>query len=639
MNSIQSYLIAVLLASFFGGIGLSLVVNTTADRLKDSQSSVEESATSKASFTALSTQVDVLLTISDLVIGSELSYLRDVAYAQIDTLDESLATFLLDHQEQSNLIGTRKITENLAELKQLLAGDLKDPKSISAYETIVGSLITNYLQSSELLEVRQDLLGEELDSIQRSNNLIIIGSGFLFVLAAIFILFWTLRRIAAPIATLATIETAEDIDASELLGTRRIPLEVMWLTQHLLGLLRNLEETVSKRTEALKLRTGELESQAIVLVAAREAAESANIAKSVFLANMSHEIRTPLNAVIGLSDLLLTEQNLNEEQIHLVGVIGSSGRHLLGLITDILNFSKIDNHELTQVLAVLELRKLIAECVLLCRSAIKNPNINIQVDVSESVPNTISIDPVSLKQVLVNLLGNALKFTSSGSIIIRCRLKVSASAEILSISVQDEGIGIKEEHIAAIFEPFEQIDSSLSRGFQGAGLGLSISKRISEAMGGSLKVESVFGVGSTFTLEIQLGSTELPKEIDLAVNYTERSMKVLIVDDNNVNVTLLKYMLEKKDISISVAVNGKEGVDQASSKEFDVVLMDLQMPVMDGYEAIRRIRENIEITQPKIVVVTAFVAEENRKKALDVGADAFINKPVNREELYQALYG
>jgi signal transduction histidine kinase len=639
MNSIQSYLIAVLLASFFGGIGLSLVVNTTGERLKDSQSSVEESATSKASFTALSTQVDVLLTISDLVIGSELSYLRDVAYAQIDTLDESLATFLLDHQEQSNLIGTRKITENLAELKQLLAGDLKDPKSISAYETIVGSLVTNYLQSSELLEVRQDLLGEELDSIQRSNDLIIIGSGFLFVLAAIFILFWTLRRIAAPIATLATIETAEDIDASELLGTRRIPLEVMWLTQHLLGLLRNLEETVSKRTEALKLRTGELESQAIVLVAAREAAESANIAKSVFLANMSHEIRTPLNAVIGLSDLLLTEQNLNEEQIHLVGVIGSSGRHLLGLITDILNFSKIDNHELTQILAVVELRKLIAECVLLCRSAIKNPNINIQVDVSESVPNTISIDPVSLKQVLVNLLGNALKFTSSGSIIIRCRLKVSASAEILSISVQDEGIGIKEEHIAAIFEPFEQIDSSLSRGFQGAGLGLSISKRISEAMGGSLKVESVFGVGSTFTLEIQLGSTELPKEIDLAVNYTERSMKVLIVDDNNVNVTLLKYMLEKKDISISVAVNGKEGVDQASSKEFDVVLMDLQMPVMDGYEAIRRIRENIKITQPRIVVVTAFVAEENRKKALDVGADAFINKPVNREELYQALYG
>ncbi|MGK0342610.1 MAG: signal transduction histidine kinase [Candidatus Azotimanducaceae bacterium] len=639
MNSIQSYLIAVLLASFFGGIGLSLVVNTTGERLKDSQSSVEESATSKASFTALSTQVDVLLTISDLVIGSELSYLRDVAYAQIDTLDESLATFLLDHQEQSNLIGTRKITENLAELKQLLAGDLKDPKSISAYETIVGSLVTNYLQSSELLEVRQDLLGEELDSIQRSNDLIIIGSGFLFVLAAIFILFWTLRRIAAPIATLATIETAEDIDASELLGTRRIPLEVMWLTQHLLGLLRNLEETVSKRTEALKLRTGELESQAIVLVAAREAAESANIAKSVFLANMSHEIRTPLNAVIGLSDLLLTEQNLNEEQIHLVGVIGSSGRHLLGLITDILNFSKIDNHELTQILAVVELRKLIAECVLLCRSAIKNPNINIQVDVSESVPNTISIDPVSLKQVLVNLLGNALKFTSSGSIIIRCRLKVSASAEILSISVQDEGIGIKEEHIAAIFEPFEQIDSSLSRGFQGTGLGLSISKRISEAMGGSLKVESVFGVGSTFTLEIQLGSTELPKEIDLAVNYTERSMKVLIVDDNNVNVTLLKYMLEKKDISISVAVNGKEGVDQASSKEFDVVLMDLQMPVMDGYEAIRRIRENIKITQPRIVVVTAFVAEENRKKALDVGADAFINKPVNREELYQALYG
>jgi signal transduction histidine kinase len=639
MNSIQSYLIAVLLASFFGGIGLSLVVNTTGERLKDSQSSVEESATSKASFTALSTQVDVLLTISDLVIGSELSYLRDVAYAQIDTLDESLATFLLDHQEQSNLIGTRKITENLAELKQLLAGDLKDPKSISAYETIVGSLVTNYLQSSELLEVRQDLLGEELDSIQRSNDLIIIGSGFLFVLAAIFILFWTLRRIAAPIATLATIETAEDIDASELLGTRRIPLEVMWLTQHLLGLLRNLEETVSKRTEALKLRTGELESQAIVLVAAREAAESANIAKSVFLANMSHEIRTPLNAVIGLSDLLLTEQNLNEEQIHLVGVIGSSGRHLLGLITDILNFSKIDNHELTQILAVVELRKLIAECVLLCRSAIKNPNINIQVDVSESVPNTISIDPVSLKQVLVNLLGNALKFTSSGSIIITCRLKVSASAEILSISVQDEGIGIKEEHIAAIFEPFEQIDSSLSRGFQGTGLGLSISKRISEAMGGSLKVESVFGVGSTFTLEIQLGSTELPKEIDLAVNYTERSMKVLIVDDNNVNVTLLKYMLEKKDISISVAVNGKEGVDQASSKEFDVVLMDLQMPVMDGYEAIRRIRENIKITQPRIVVVTAFVAEENRKKALDVGADAFINKPVNREELYQALYG
>ena len=242
------------------------------------------------------------------------------------------------------------------------------------------------------------------------------------------------------------------------------------------------------------------------------------------------------------------------------------------------------------------------------------------------------------KQILINLLSNALKFTEDGSITLRCVLKASGDAERLSIAVEDEGIGIKEEDCKKIFDAFEQIDSSLTRGFRGTGLGLCISQRISEAMGGSLAVVSEFGVGSTFTLEIPFERAELIKEKALVDEYTEMPLNILIVDDNNINVILLKHILESKGFSPSVAVNGKEAVCQVSVEDFDIVLMDLQMPVMDGYEAIKCIRENVKITQPRIVVVTAFIADENREMAIGAGADAFVSKPIDQGELFKAIY-
>ena len=218
-------------------------------------------------------------------------------------------------------------------------------------------------------------------------------------------------------------------------------------------------------------------------------------------------------------------------------------------------------------------------------------------------------------------------------------LKGSGDAERLSIAIEDEGIGIKEADCEIIFDAFEQVDSSLSRGFQGTGLGLSISRRISEAMGGSLTVVSEYGVGSTFTLELPLERTELIKEKASANGHTEMPLNVLIVDDNNINVILLKHILESKGFSPSIASNGKEAVDQVSVEDFDIVLMDLQMPVMDGYEAIKCIRENGKNAQPRIVVVTAFIADENREMAISIGANAFISKPISQEELFKAMYG
>jgi signal transduction histidine kinase/ActR/RegA family two-component response regulator len=636
MTTIRSYFIAILLMALFGGMGLSLVTKITAERLEDRLLVVTRSAETETSFAAIKVQLDVLLTISDLVFGGDVSYLRDIVHTQIDSLDESLKTFGFNHQDQTNYAEIQLFSDELKGLKHLLSDDIKSAESLRAYEENVTSLISTYEGSSRALKVQHDLSESALEQVKTSNNVIILSNIIFYVLVSMLIFVWAMRRISVPITTLASIETAVDIDSSELLHDRWLPVELKELTQHLLRLLGNLEAKVSERTQTLKLRTEELESQAIVLVEAKKTAEKADAAKSLFLGNMSHELRTPLNAVIGISDLLV-EQDLDEEQIELVRVINRSGHDLLDIITNILNFSQLEQGGFTQKVVAVDLRGHLAECVSLSCSALKRSNVHVQLDIAESVPNSIAIDPDGLTKILVNLLSNALKFNEDGPITLRCVLKGSGGAERLSISIEDEGIGLSEEHSKTIFEPFEQVDSTISKGSQGTGLGLSIAKRTSEEMGGSLTVVSEFGVGSTFTLEIPFERTELIKGKDLTDSSTKSLPSVLIVDDNNVNVILLKHILEMKGFSPSVAFNGKEAVDQASIKGFDIILMDLQMPVMDGYEAIRLIRENMEITQPKIVVVTAFIADENREMAIAAGANAFINKPINQGELFHAL--
>jgi PAS domain S-box-containing protein len=387
----------------------------------------------------------------------------------------------------------------------------------------------------------------------------------------------------------------------------------------------------------------------VALRRAKEAAEESARAKGIFLATMSHELRTPMNGVLGCTQLL-QDTSLTDQQRELIETMHRSAEALLTLVNDILDFSKIEAGKMTLEVANVNLRALIRDVTTLTEGLAAQKGLTVSVDIAGDVPEGFRGDPIRLRQILFNLVGNAIKFTKQGGVTIavtvKPRLSENADTVVLQWSVRDTGIGLTPEQQAQLFKAYAQAETSTARRFGGTGLGLMICRQLVELMGGTISVTSQYGEGSTFSYTTNLlpaihrESSASPLGTDQSVSGEQGGAKrVLVADDNEINQVVACKFLQKLGCQVEVARTGREAVEAISRTAYDIVLMDCEMPEMDGYEATREIRRREEgaVNHLPIMALTGHASDEDAEKCLQAGMDKVVTKPLTLPALRAGL--
>lgn len=403
---------------------------------------------------------------------------------------------------------------------------------------------------------------------------------------------------------------------------------------------RNLQRLVDIKTKELKLEVEAKEKTAVELERAKNDAEKANRIKSEFLANISHEIRTPLNGILGMSHLV-SENEPNQENREMLNILGRSAESLREIIDDLLDLSKIEAGKFDIAVEEFNLPKLLEEIAFAFQAEANLKNVQLKTNIDSSIPTLLSGDELRIKQIVVNLLSNSLKFTESGTIDIIAELISSdGNGSKVFVGVKDTGIGIPEDKQEEIFSSFTQVESGSKRKYGGTGLGLAICKKLISLMGGKIWVESIPGEGAFFKFELPLKHVHQPEnqgEVSPSLQIPE-GKNILLVEDNAVNTMVAKKMLLKTNQRVDSAINGLEALKLAEQHKYDLILMDVQMPVMDGLEATTKIRKlkNGSVDSP-IVALTAGAMQHDREKAMEVGMNDFLAKPINYDQLARMM--
>jgi len=548
------------------------------------------------------------------------------------------------------------------EADDLDLGSVRPDEDTASKDVPVGYLLLIY----SLASLHAELARHVVVSIAISIMVVAIGVVITFVIV---------RQLLSPLENLA--KTAAAIANGDF--TKRASEDAVAEVGALARSFNHMADVIRQYTEGLEAQVSE---RTAALKDALRRAEAATIAKSEFLANMSHEIRTPMTAIMGYTDVLI-EQSYGREAQEPLAIVKRNGQHLLQIINDILDLSKIESGKLDVERVRVSPVRLIAEVKSLMRVRVEAKGLTLAVEYGGAMPETIETDPTRVRQILINLIGNAVKFTETGSVRVVVRFvpcaddrivnlvaahadstggapgcaRIEAGSPYLQVDVNDTGIGIAPELMDKLFRPFSQADNSMSRRFGGTGLGLAISRRLAQRLGGTVTVESEAGKGSTFSLMVATGSVEgvrmLDKPSDAAVSDTETvppapvpeqpgklDYNILLAEDGPDNQRLISFVLTKAGAKVTIAENGKIAVEMVrdalqQGKPYDVILMDMQMPVLDGYGATGQLR--CMKYQGPIVALTAHAMSGDRDKCIAAGCTDYATKPIDRAKLIDTI--